>query len=64
MFYKTAPYYEQGLASCGHNEKLTYKQQGENIENIKSIRKNRKRSIIWLNPPYSKLLKTNIGNYF
>ena len=64
MFYKTAPYYEHGLASCGHNEKLTYQQQGENIENIKSIRKNRKRNIIWFNPPYSKSLKTNIGKYF
>ena len=64
IFYETAPYYEQRLASCGYNEKLTYQQQGENIENIKNIRKNRKRNIIWFNPPYSKSLKTNIGKYF
>ena len=64
IFYKTAPYYEQRLNSCGYNEKLTYQQHGENIENIKNIRKNRKRNIIWFNPPYSKSLKTNIGKYF
>ena len=63
IFYETAPYYEQRLASCGYNEKLTYQQQGENIENIKN-RKNRKRNIIWFNPPYSKSLKTNISKYF
>ena len=31
---------------------------------IKSIRKTWKCNIIWFNPPYSKLLKTNIGKYF
>ena len=40
IFYETAQYYEQRLASCGYNEKLTYQQQGENIENIENIRKN------------------------
>ena len=60
IFYETTPYYEQRLASCGYNEKLTYQQQGENIENNKNIGKNRKRNIIWFNPPYSKSLKTNI----
>ena len=34
IFYKTAPYYEQRLASCGYNEKLTYQQQRENNKNI------------------------------
>ena len=51
IFYETAPYYEQRLASCGYKERLTYQQQGENIENIKNIRTNRKRNIIWFNPP-------------
>ena len=62
IFYKTAPYYEQRLASCGYNEKLSYQQQREKTENIKNIRKNRKH--IWFNPLFSKLLKTNIGKYF
>ena len=58
------PYYEQRLASCGHNEKLTYRQQAENIENNKNIGRNEKRNITWFNPLYSKSLKTNIGKYF
>ena len=53
IFYEMTPYYEQRLASCGYNEKLTYQQQGENNENNKNIGKNRKRNIIWFNPPYS-----------
>ena len=61
IFNKTAPYYKQRLASCGYNENLTYLQQGENTENIENIRKNRKWNIIWFNPTYRKLLKTNIG---
>ena len=63
IFFATTPYDEQRLASCGYNEKLTYQQQGENIENIKNIGKNRKLNI-WFNPPYSKSLKRNIGKYF
>ena len=48
IFYKTAPYYEQRLTSCGYNEKLTYQQQGEKNKNI---RKNQKCNIIWFNSP-------------
>ena len=46
IFYETTPYYEQRLASCGYNEKLTYQQKGENNENNKNFGKNRKRNII------------------
>ena len=63
IFYKKIQYYEQRFTSCGHNEKLTYQQQGENIGNIRNIKENRKRNIIWFNPTYSKSLKTNIGKY-
>ena len=64
IFYKTTLYYEQRLASCGYNKKLTYQKQRENIENLKNIGKNRKRNIIWFNPSYSKSLKTKISKYF
>ena len=33
-------------------------------QGLSSIRKTWKCNIIWFNPPYSKLLKTNIGKYF
>ena len=39
IFYKTTPYYEQRLASCGYNEKLTYQQKGENMKIIKTLEK-------------------------
>ena len=55
---------KQHLASYGYNEKLTYQQQGENIEKYKNTGKNRKHDIIWLNQTYSKLLKRNISKYF
>ena len=61
---KIKKYLPHLFTSCGYNKKLTYQQQGKNIENIKNIGKNRKRNIIWFNPPYSKSLKTNIGKYF
>ena len=64
IFCKTTPSYEQHLTSCGYNEKLTYQQQGENIENNKNIGNNQKCNITWFNLPYSKSLKINIGKYF
>ena len=39
IFYETTLYYGQCLASCGYKEKLTYEQQGKNIENNKNIGK-------------------------
>ena len=41
IFYETTPYHEQRFASCGYNEKLTYQQQGENIENNKNWEKSK-----------------------
>ena len=50
------------VANITKNEKLIYQNQRETIKN--PGRKNRKRNIIWFNPPYTKSLKTNIGKYF
>ena len=61
IFYDTTPYYEQCLANCGYNKKLTYQQQGENY---KISGKSRKCNVIWFNTPYSKSLKINIGCFF
>ena len=51
IFYETTPYYEQRLASCGYNEKLTYQQQGEINENNKNIGKNRNAILYGLTYP-------------
>ena len=58
IFEKAASYYEKCLKDSGFNEKLTYQQDGN------TGRRNRKRNIIWFNPPYSKSVKTNVGKYF
>ena len=63
IFSKWTTYYEQSLPSWGYNKKLTYQQQGKNVENYKN-RKNRKRNIIRFYQHYRKSLKTNIDKYF
>ena len=52
--------YQDALDKSGYKHKLKYK---ANID-IVSNKKQRKRNIIWFNPPYSKNVKTNIGKIF
>lgn len=60
IFQKASPFYNNSLNKCGYTEKLTYCTD----ENQANGRKNRKRNIIWYNPPYSKNVKSNIGKQF
>ena len=48
------------LDKSGYKHKLKYQ---ANI-NTANNKKQRKRNIIWFNPPYSKNVKTNIGKIF
>ena len=58
-FEKAKSPYEAALQASGHRGKLTY------FSNPASPRKrNRKRKIIWFNPPFNKALQTNIGRTF
>ena len=57
------------LKNSGFREKFTY--QEENIpndinkeKNKKYGHKNRKRKIIWFNPPFCILASINVGKYF
>ena len=52
--------YQDALDKSGYKHKLKYK---ANIDTV-SNKKQRKRNIIWFNPPYSKHVKTNIGKIF
>ena len=52
--------YQDALDKSGCKHKLKYK---SNID-TSSNKKQRKRNIIWFNPPYSKNVKTNIGKIF
>ena len=62
--------YIDALISSGYNENFTYKEKVPNgNNNNKEInkenrRKNRKRKIIWFNPPFCRLTNINIEKYF
>ena len=56
-FKKAAPEYEEVLKTSGFNEKLVYSTNG--------IRRNqRKRNIIWYNPPFEMQVKTKVARIF
>ena len=59
-FDKAKPIYEKALKSSGFTESLTYASHNTSAP----TRKNRKRNIIWFNPPYSKNIQTNVGKTF
>ena len=62
-FDKAAPFYQKALDNSGYKHLLTF---SSNIptQTSNSKRKNRKRDIIWYNPPFSKNVSTNIGRTF
>lgn len=61
IFNNSARHYQDSLERCGYNHVLQYREpvptQPEQVPN-------RKRKIIWFNPPFSKNVTTNIGKYF
>ncbi|XP_047145701.1 uncharacterized protein LOC124818701 [Hydra vulgaris] len=57
VFNNTTPSYEEAFKKAGYNCKLTYQPQVTSPKN-----KNRKRNIIWYNPPFSLNVETKIGN--
>ena len=58
IFDQSKGYYQDALKKSGHNHILEYK------PTINATPKNRKRNIIWFNPPFSKIVSTNIGKCF
>ena len=59
---KTKPAYSDALKESEFQAKLIYTSAQSN--NDKNDDKQRKREIIWYNPPYSANIKTNIGKNF
>ena len=51
---KAKPLYEPALNESGYKNIMTYT-KATNVSN-----RNRARNIIWFNPPYSQIVKTNI----
>ena len=62
IFEESAKEYQDALKRSGFKHKLTY----EDNTGIAHARKpkNRKRKVIWFNPPYSKSVSTNVGKEF
>ena len=60
IFNDSVTPYQDALDKSGYKHKLKYQ---ANI-NTANNKKQRKRNIIWFNPPYSKNVKTNIGKIF
>ena len=57
QFEKAIPMYQKSLDKSGYKSKLKF-------VNSPKPKRNRKRKIIWFNPPYSSHVKTNIGKVF
>ena len=58
-FNKVKSIYEWALKDSGHFSSVSY-----NKRNFQNARRNRKRKVIWFDPPYSQNMKTNIGKLF
>ena len=54
---KAKSVYETALKDSGHSLSMSF-----NNSNTRNAQRNRSRNVIWLNPPYNKNVKTNIGN--
>ena len=60
IFNDSIPIYQEALIKAGYNHKLTYQKHNQKKDNSQQ----RKRQIIWFNPPYSKNVTTKVGKYF
>ena len=60
LFSRAAPIYNAALEMAGFTERIQY----DSEINVSKPPRNRKRNIIWYNPPYNKSVSTNIGRVF
>ena len=61
IFQEPAQIYQEALKKSGYDHQLIY-QKSINSKNEET--KQRKRKIIWFNPPCSKNVSTKVGNQF
>ena len=60
IFIECSKEYQTALNNSGYKFPLKYETTTENSRR----KKQRRRNILWFNPPYSKNIKTNIGKEF
>ena len=66
IFQEAVPSYQKALQNSGYRHTLTYKRpkNDSSSTNINKIKRNRKRQIVWFNPPFNQNTKTKIGKLF
>ena len=66
IFQEAVPPCQKALQNSGYTLTLTYKRpkNDNNSTNTNKIKQNRKRQIIWFNPPFNLKTKTKIGKSF
>ena len=57
-FNRAKPYYENALANSGYQVQMKYTPPDQ------QVRKNRRRNIMYFNPPFSRSVKTDVGRVF
>ena len=57
-FLKATPPYKEALRKSGYHEEMPYPQQR------RSSKRQRKRDVIWFNPPYNQSVTTNVASQF
>ena len=56
-YKKAKPTYKNALEKSGFNEEMSFKK-------YEKVKRKRKRNVMYFNPPFSKSVKTNVGNEF
>ena len=64
IFQEAVPPYQKALQNSGYRHTLTYERPENDSTNINKIKRNRKRKIMWFNPPFNLKTKTKIGKLF
>ena len=61
MFEGVAPLYQEAIEKSGYDYKLKY---DPSANETPAKKRNRKRKILWFNPPYNQTVRTNVGKEF
>ena len=61
-----AVHYQKAQDESGYKINLKYSPEmlDQNFENILKSNQNRKRTILWFNPPYNNMISNNLGREF
>ena len=64
IFERAAPVYQAALDRSGYNYQLNFDPTPNPSKEGKRASRQRKRHIIWFNPPFSRAVITNVGKDF